>query len=195
VGALNGAGATVQPLGNASPIAAPHGCYPCRAEAAGWSDDDAWCVIAVETDAQWAGLQRAMGEPAWAAAPALATAAGRLACAADLDERVAVWTRQHTPRAVMERCQAHGVPAGIVATGEDLARDPHLAARGFLMDLEHPRMGKLPMPGCPVRFARHPTAVWRYGPLLGEDGDHVWRGTVGMTPDELLPLAERGVLS
>jgi benzylsuccinate CoA-transferase BbsF subunit len=140
VAALNGV--AVAPQGNGSPTAAPYGCYPCRADGEGQTADDAWCVIAVETDAQWAGLRWAMDNPPWTAAPALATAAGRVAAAARLDAEVAAWTRQRTPREVMQACQAHGVPAGIVATGEDLARDPHLAARGFLLEREHPRMGR-----------------------------------------------------
>ena len=58
--------------GNRSPHAAPHGAYPCRG-------DDAWCTISVTSDAEWAALRRALGEPAWAAAPELATLLGRKA--------------------------------------------------------------------------------------------------------------------
>jgi crotonobetainyl-CoA:carnitine CoA-transferase CaiB-like acyl-CoA transferase len=148
----------------------------------------------VETDAQWAGLRLAMGCPAWAEDLALATAGGRIAWGARLDERVAEWTRRYTARDVMERCQAQGVPAGFVATGGDLAHDPHLAARGFLLDMEHPRMGRLPMPGCPVRFARQPVDVWRYGPLLGEDNDYVLREILGLSADEVTAYVERGVV-
>src|SRR5262249_19646548 len=100
VATLNGA-ASAQPQGNGSPTAAPCGCYPCRAPAATGPDGDAWCVIAVETDAQWAGLRQALGRPAWAAEPELATAAGRVAQASRLDAHLAAWTRQHTPREVM----------------------------------------------------------------------------------------------
>ena len=38
----------------------------------------AWVAIAVATDEQWASLRRALGDPEWAADPALATAAGRV---------------------------------------------------------------------------------------------------------------------
>jgi crotonobetainyl-CoA:carnitine CoA-transferase CaiB-like acyl-CoA transferase len=221
VATLNGAEAAVRPVGNSPPQPpnaggsrpprppnsggsmgvgragwgwAPYGCYPCRSEAAGCTDDDAWCAIVVETDAQWAGLRAAMGCPAWAEDAALARASGRIARGAWLDERVAEWTRQRTPRDVMERCQAQGVPAGMVATGEDLAHDPHLAARGFLLDMEHPRMGRLPMPGCPIRFARQPVEVWRYGPRLGEDNEYVLREIVGLSADELAGYVERKVV-
>ncbi len=43
-----------QPIGNASPAAAPHDCYPCKGE-------DRWCVIAAENEQQWS----ASGEDPW----------------------------------------------------------------------------------------------------------------------------------
>ena len=43
-----------QPQGNFSASAAPHGAYRCKG-------DDRWCVIAAETDAQWAALARILG--------------------------------------------------------------------------------------------------------------------------------------
>jgi crotonobetainyl-CoA:carnitine CoA-transferase CaiB-like acyl-CoA transferase len=135
-----------------------------------------------------------MDRPSWATAPELATAAGRVAQAARLNEHVAGWTRERTPREVMRACQAHGVPAGMVATGEDLAHDPHLAARGFLLEREHPRMGLLRMPGTPTRLQRQPANVWRFGPLLGEDNDYVLRDVLGLSAAQVQAYAERGVL-
>jgi crotonobetainyl-CoA:carnitine CoA-transferase CaiB-like acyl-CoA transferase len=192
VAALNGV--AVEPQGNNSATAAPYGCYPCRSEAAGWTADDAWCVIAVETDEQWMGLRRVMDNPSWATAAELATADGRVARAAWLNACVANWTRARTPREVMQACQAHGVPAGMVMTGEDLAHDPHLSARGFLLEREHPRMGLLRMPGPPVRLQRQPAEVWRFGPLLGEDDDYVLHDVLGLSADEVRAYAERRAL-
>ncbi len=52
-------GQNARRAGNDSPDAAPHDAYPC-------AGDDQWCAIAVETDAQWRALRRALGDPAWA---------------------------------------------------------------------------------------------------------------------------------
>ena len=40
-------------MGNSHPHLAPHGCYPCR-------EEDTWVAIAVDGDAQWEGLCRAL---------------------------------------------------------------------------------------------------------------------------------------
>src|SRR5581483_5171761 len=61
---------------------APSGAYPCKGE-------DAWCVVEVTGDEQWAKLCAAMGEPGWAADGRFASSAGRLANHAELDRRLA----------------------------------------------------------------------------------------------------------
>jgi crotonobetainyl-CoA:carnitine CoA-transferase CaiB-like acyl-CoA transferase len=177
------------PVGNTTPTGAPYGCYPCQ------GGDDAWCVIAVESDAHWAAFKRALGDPEWAGANGLATVAGRIAQRDELDEHVACWTRQRTPREVMDVCQRHSVPAGMVATGEDLIHDRHLLARGFLVEREHPRLGTLRLPGCPVRFHNTPLEVWRFGPLLGEDTDYVMRQVLRVSAEDAGQYAARGALT
>lgn len=148
--------------GNASPDAAPHGCYPCRG-------DDRWCVISVPDDTAWDALRAAMGDPPELRDQRFASAPARIAAAGELDAAIEAWTRPQTAEAVVERCVAVGVPAGIVMTGEDLSSDPHLLARGFLLDIDHPRLGRVRLPGAPVRIGEAPLPVWRAGPLLGED--------------------------
>src|SRR4030095_2886585 len=56
-------GRTARRAGNDAPDASPHDVYPC-------AGTDEWCAIAVETDAQWRALRRALGEPQGAEAPA-----------------------------------------------------------------------------------------------------------------------------
>ena len=71
-------GALLARDGNRGPTAAPQNLY----QAAGPDEDgrdDSWVAIAVATDGQWKSLRTALGEPEWAADPALATAAGRVA--------------------------------------------------------------------------------------------------------------------
>ena len=63
---------SARPRGNHSPRGAPWGVYPCAGA-------DEWCVITVTDDAAWRGLRSAVGDPAWAQDPELATGPGRLA--------------------------------------------------------------------------------------------------------------------
>lgn len=177
-----------QPRGNMSPVRAPHNCYPCK------GGDDARCVIAVESEEQWLGLKKAMGYPDWAEADCFATMKDRLTNREALDRQIASWTSQKTPREVMMLCQECGAPAGMVATGADLYFDPHLEARGFLIEQEHKRIGKLRLPGPPVRFRNHQIEVWRFGPLLGEDSEYVLQEILQLSDAEIRRYTEEGIL-
>ena len=55
--------------GNRDPVAAPHGCYPCRAAQ--------WCVISCWDDAEWERLCRAAGKECWLSDERFKTATGR----------------------------------------------------------------------------------------------------------------------
>jgi benzylsuccinate CoA-transferase BbsF subunit len=187
VASLNQSSAA-EPIGNVNPRAAPWGSYACR------GGDDAWCVLAIESDAQWRAFVQAMGNPEWAQDAGLDTSAGRVERRAALDARVADWTRTRSPREVMDQCQAVGIPSGMVATGEDLVNDPHLAARGFLVELEHARLGRQRLPGSPVRFSRGRTDVWRFGPLLGEDNAYVFETILGLSAEEVAAGQESGAI-
>jgi crotonobetainyl-CoA:carnitine CoA-transferase CaiB-like acyl-CoA transferase len=85
-----------QPQGNGSAYAVPHGVYPC-------SGEDRWCAIAVVDDDGWRRLVACLG---WKAEPAWDTAAGRLAARADIDARVAEWTRAHKAEEAAAALQA-----------------------------------------------------------------------------------------
>jgi crotonobetainyl-CoA:carnitine CoA-transferase CaiB-like acyl-CoA transferase len=112
-----------------------------------------------------------------------------------LDEVVTSWTLERTAREVMERLQARGVPAGMVATGRDLATDPHLVERGFLLDMDHPRLGECRYPGPPFRIGSAAVPIWRLGPLMGEDTHAVLSEVLGLTQDQIAGLESSGVLT
>jgi len=183
-----GAGEALARNGNRCEQAAPHGVYPCDGE-------DAWIALAARDEAEWDALVAAMGDPPWAAEPRFASRAERLAHADELDLRLAEWTRAFAPYDLMAGLQEAGVPAGVVQTPEVLLRDPQLAHRGHYLRVEHPVLGTLYAERSGFRLAEHPGGFASAGPLLGEHTDQVLRELLGLAPDEIAALRERGVLS
>jgi crotonobetainyl-CoA:carnitine CoA-transferase CaiB-like acyl-CoA transferase len=173
--------------GNDSPTGAPHDAYPC-------AGNDEWCVIAVETDAQWRALRAALGDPPWAASAELDTAAGRLARRERLDAKLAESTRSHEPRALMERLQAAGVPAGMVQRSSDHLEDPQLRHRRFYRPLVHPEMGEVPYEGHQFQIAGYDSGPRSPAPCLGEHSITVLQEILGYGDEELALLAASGAL-
>jgi len=183
-----GAGEALARAGNRDERAAPHGVYPCEG-------NDAWIAIEVRDDLEWDALCAAMGDPPWAVEERFATAAGRLAHADELDERVADWTRAFAPYDLMAGLQEAGMPAGVVQTPEMLLRDPQLAHRGHFARVEHAVLGPLFVERAGFRLAEHPGGFACAGPRLGEHTDAVLRDQLGIDAGEIAALRERGVLA
>ena len=175
-----------EPIGNASPAAAPHDCYPCKGE-------DRWCVIAAESDQQWAALAKIIGGRVDQDAR-FETASKRFQYRDDLNAIIGGWTRDKEAFAIMDRLQQAGVPCGVVQTGEDLTNDPHLQERGFIVAVENPRLGRVVLPNFPLQFANAKlTRRWEF-PVLGRDTEAVLRDVVGYNEEKIAALKKDGVL-
>lgn len=71
--------------------------------------------------------------------------------------------------------QRRGLPVGIIYSPEEVMEDPHFAARGFRVEVEHPELGRsFVYPGAPYRFERSPWRIQRRAPLVGEHNDAVF---------------------
>ncbi|HEY7061123.1 MAG TPA: CoA transferase [Chloroflexota bacterium] len=201
-------GRVPEPQGNHAYPGAPVGCYRCAAEVrataapagastgtpGGAGSDDAWCLIVVRTDAEWAAFCRALGDPAWTRDPRFADLPARLSHREALDAHVTAWTRERTPHAVIETLQAAGVPAGAVQTMADLMVDPQLDAHEFIVTLDALVPEPIPAGGIPLRLSDTPGAVHRPPPLLGEHTAQVLQDWLALTPDDLARLAADGAL-
>jgi crotonobetainyl-CoA:carnitine CoA-transferase CaiB-like acyl-CoA transferase len=174
--------------GNQAAAAAPHDVYPC-------AGSDQWCAIAVETDAQWRALRGVLGNPSWSMAPELETTAGRLAQRERIDRRLAEFTAAQAPRALMDRLQAAGVPAGMVQRSSDLIADPQLLHRGFFRRLTHVEMGEVPYEGHQFRIAGYDSGPLAPAPCLGEHSVQVLQEILGYGDDDLARIAASGALT
>jgi len=174
--------------GNVAPAAAPHDAYPC-------AGTDQWCAIAVETEEHWRALRQVLGNPAWATAPDLDTAAGRVAQRERIDRELATFTSRHEPRALMDMLQAAGVPAGMVQRSSDLLGDPQLAHRGFFHRLIHAEMGEVPYEGHQFHIRGYDSGPRTPAPCLGEHSVQVLQEMLGYSDEDLARIAASGALT
>ena len=167
----------------------PNNAYRCRGE-------DRWCTISIRGEEDWGGLRTAMGDPPWAADPALATLAGRLAREDEIDSRIEAWTQEREADAVMETLQRQGVPAGVTQTvQEKLERDPQLAHRNFYATLDHPILGPRPYEGIPVRMSGFGVGPHVRSPRLGEHTRDVLRDLLNFSEATLEALLRDAVIA
>ncbi len=173
-------------IGNRSRHAAPHGVFPC-------AGTDRWVAIAVHDDEDWRRFVRALGEPAWATDPALATTAGRLAHVDEVERHLADWTRDQPARAVAERLQAAGLDAAPVEDFADLHEDPQLAHRRHFRPVAHAVLGRHPVETHAIRFSAMAAEISAPAPRLGEHTERVLREVLGMPSEEYARLRDAAV--
>ncbi|MCR9092587.1 MAG: CoA transferase [bacterium] len=185
-------GVLLEREGNVGPVSSPQGVYVCRDERN--PDEVGWVAIACASDAQWAALVGALGDPAWAGEPAFATEAGRRAGADVIDRGIAEWCRGRHASEISDILSAAGVPVGwLLNQRENVPGHAHLDARGFLEFLDHPFAGRIGYPRSSVRFDGVP-AIRTLPPLLGEHNAEILRERLGQSEEEIRALEEKQVI-
>ncbi len=174
-------------MGNRDEIMAPHGCYRCRGK-------DKWVAIAVASDEEWSALCDVMGNPEWTNREEFSDALSRWQNQDELDRLITEWTLNYTHLEVMDMLQTAGVMAGATLNIPEIVNDPHLKERGFLVELQHPEMGKIVRTGLPWRLSEIPRGFYRYPPLIGEHNDYVFGELLGLSKDEIKQLQDEQVI-
>jgi crotonobetainyl-CoA:carnitine CoA-transferase CaiB-like acyl-CoA transferase len=108
-------------------------------------------VAVVYTATQWPAARALVGDPRLAD-PKFDLRAGRRKHVAELYEIITPWFADKTRAEIQSLAQAKGVPFGPIFSPAELLETEQYVARGFLADLEHPRLGKLRMPQLPVQW-------------------------------------------
>ena len=173
--------------GNRDPWMAPHGIFRCTGE-------DQWVSVACGSDDEWQALCEAIGKRELADDPRFRTLADRKANEDALEAIVEEWTAALEPSAVTDTLQRAGVAAFPPMANHMLDADPHLAARDFWVEKEHPEVGTLKHAGIPWRMSETPCEVTRAAPTLGQDNEYVFGELLGMSGKQIAELTERQVI-
>ncbi len=177
-------------IGNADPVMAPHGCYPCLGE-------DRWVVIAVSDDGEWKSLCEVLGRQDLGADPRYSSGIGRQRHREELDAMVSGETVAWDSHSLMNALQREGVPAGAVLDSKELLFNEHLTERGFYEVVSHhPSTGMPPLPyaGRPWKLSETPAVTPNAAPLMGEHNEHVLRDLLGLAEADIEKLEGEGVI-
>lgn len=174
--------------GNSHLSMAPHGVYATR-------QTDRWLTLAVRNDVEWQALVLELDQPAAANDPRFATVAARLQNRAALDTLLTQWLAGYDADAIAERLQRAGVCAHVSWNMEDIARDPHLRARGATAAVSAPDIPPRLGVGAPARFSKtHDVGIRRLTPALGQDEEYVFGELLGIGSAQRADLERREVI-
>jgi CoA:oxalate CoA-transferase len=173
------------PLGSHNPHDAPLGAYRCK---------DGYIIIATVGDEHWQRLCRAMGKPEWASDPGYRTKRQRWEKKYILAEEIEKWTAHYTVKEAGEILDRERVANSPILNLKQVVEDPHLKARGYFVEIEHPIIGKAKIPGLPFKLSETPGEVERPSPLVGEHNELILGKYLGFNQSAVSQLKAEGVL-
>jgi len=173
------------PIGNRHPAIAPFSTFGTA---------DGQIVIACGNDALWRRLCVAIDRPQLAEDLRFVTNADRSAHAEDLACVLEQTLTEHETGHWMEILLAAGIPCAQVNRMSDLMADPHLHARDMIVEMDHPDIGRFPVPGSPIKVSGHRSKLGRPAPGLGAQTRSVLVEVLKLSPADLLRLERAGAI-
>ncbi|WP_423917352.1 CaiB/BaiF CoA transferase family protein [Candidatus Poriferisodalis sp.] len=141
-------------------------------------------VVCVEAD-QWERLKDFMGRPEWADMAIFDTVESRFENEDLLRMWLGEWIATQSVTELFHRGQRERLAFAPVNTVAQMAADPHLAARDFLVTYDQPGLGSITVPGAPSRLTKPWWSIRRPAPALGEHdgaGFEAERGAAATPP-------------
>lgn len=175
---------TPGPEGNHHPFLLPFGVYPAK---------DGFVAIACPGDPFFRALVERLGAAAMLDDARFATPKARAANREAVIAALSELTSAKTKAELTERLGGI-VPFGPVMTIDEIAANPHFAARGMLAEIDLPGFSEpMQIAGPPIKLARTPAAVRGRAPDLGADTLAVLR-THGLSETDIAAFAEAGAI-
>ena len=155
---------------------------------------DGYLVIAAQVDDAWKRLARLIGGEVLAADTRFHKPADRNANRAEALRLVREWAISQPSRAAciaaLDRAE---VPSAPVQRIDEVVADPQVAARGMILEQEHPVLGRVRLPNLPFRFSDCDTTARSPAPLMGQHNRGIAAG-LGLSTDEIAEMERDGVL-
>jgi crotonobetainyl-CoA:carnitine CoA-transferase CaiB-like acyl-CoA transferase len=171
-------------LGNRHPNLAPYETF----EAA-----DGYVTVGVGSEALWRSFCAAIDRPALAEDPRFATNRQRVTSYGELRATLEPVFRGRTVAAWLDALERAGIPAGRVRSVAEALDNPQVSARGLLLELQHPRLGRGRYVGSPIHLDGAGRGSLLPPPLLGQHTDQVL-GELGLGTAEIESLRRDGVV-
>lgn len=164
-GAWAGAGEIPTATGTRHRRSAPYQAY---------RTSDGYATVGAGNEKLWRNFcKQVVEKPEWLTDPRYANPADRLANADLLERDIEAVFASNTSAYWVERMEAAEVPGGPVYGFEQALADPHVAARKMVVEIDHPKIGRMKTLGLPIKSNGELTEIRRPAPLLGQHSAEV----------------------
>ncbi|HEV7268152.1 MAG TPA: CaiB/BaiF CoA-transferase family protein [Falsiroseomonas sp.] len=172
-------------LGNQHPNIAPYQVFPTS---------DGHIVLSVGNDPTFERFCNSFGCEHLLADERFRTNAARVANRQAVTDALTPVMQSRTTADWVAALEAQKIGCGPINKLSDVFADPHVQARGCVVELEHASGEAVKVIANPVRLSATPPDYRVPPPLLGEHSEEVLSGLLGMSAEEVAALREKGVV-
>ncbi len=151
-------------MGNRHPNITPYETFPTQR---------GLIAIAVGSERQWQHLGAALGSPELAADPRFGSNAARVQHRDELRTILVAALSERSAEDWESLLVAADVPVGRVRDLAEVFSDPRIIEAEMLVEVEHPVVGPIRLPGLPWKLQETPASIRYPPPTLGQDTDRL----------------------
>ena len=172
-------------VGSASESTSPRNVYATK--------DGGWVAISASTQSMTERLFAAIGRADLNADPRFKTNAERIKRREEVDGIVGGWIAQRSLEDNIAFFEEAGVTAGPVYDIGQFLDDPHVQARGIVVEAPDDEMGEVPMHAPVPRLSRTPGVLRTPAPSVGQHNDEIYT-RIGYSEERRAALKAGGVI-
>jgi formyl-CoA transferase len=172
-------------VGSASESTSPRNVYATK--------DGGWVAISASTQSMTERLFAAIGRADLNADPRFKTNAERSKRRQEVDAIVGGFIAERSLAENIAFFEEAGVTAGPVYDIAQFLDDPHVQARGIVVDTPDDEMGETPMHAPVPRLSRTPGVLRTPAPAVGQHNDEIYT-RIGYSAERRAELRQRGVI-
>jgi CoA:oxalate CoA-transferase len=178
-------GTLPRPLGSAHEYHVPWQAFEAK---------DGYVVVGTRQEVFWRKLCVVLEEPGLANDPRFATNASRVENRAALVPHLERIFCTRTVADWLKRLHAAEVPAAPVNNLDGAFSEPPVAEREMIVEYDHPDVGKVRLPGNPIKMSVMRGTISKPAPRLGEHTDAVLSQVLSLSADQIASLREKNAI-
>jgi crotonobetainyl-CoA:carnitine CoA-transferase CaiB-like acyl-CoA transferase len=143
-----------------------------------YKTQDGYVTVGGNSNKLWSNFcTMVCGKPEWLTDPRFVTLPLRL-------KHIAHWVK---------KLDAAAVPGGPVYTYDQILDDPHIKARKMVIEIDHPKIGRMKSLGLPVKSSGELVQIRMPAPWLGQHSDEILK-SIGYQDEQLAALHAQDII-
>jgi formyl-CoA transferase len=156
--------------------------------------DGQWIILVTSSDKTFERLAKAMNREDMLTDERYHTNSVRLTRFDEVNGIVSDWVKTKTKDELQHLLDECGVPMSQIYSIKDIYEDPQYQARENIVEVEHPRLGKVKIPGIVPKFSETPGSIRQIAPDLGEHTDEILKNLLELDGETITSLKAKKVI-